>query len=394
LLLVIAAAALVACAWPRPARAITTCELDGQAINTNDGRATAGKSGMLRCRDSDGTLQREQQLQNGVTMGLMRYYRQGVLQQEFNTNERGNRDGRSRTFAATPGSKNPLLREETNRNGTTVGTTRDWYPDGTLARLSFHLDDGRETAVAAFTAQGRLSELRCTSQPVFAPDADDASWCGFRTGMTTVDLFASNGTLKGRITHDHGERRKLDTLWANGRLREQTETSATGGAERNFAEDGVKRKEVVWIIRPGETRAQRVVTLEQEYHESGALVHERRWGPTERGSEPALDQHWYLNGQVRDKTEYLVQEGQAARRETTYHDNGRVSSEGLWLAKGSYRDLQIGAHKRFDVAGNLRSENFYDPRGRLTRERELDETGKVTRDDQVFEDGSRKAYAK
>lgn len=388
------AAALIACAAPLLAHAITSCELDGQPINTNDGRATAGKSGMIRCRDGDGVLLREQQLQNGVTMGVMRYYRQGVLQQEYTTNERGNRDGRSRTFAATPGPKNPVLREETNRNGTTVGVTRDWYADGTPARLSFHLDDGRETAVAVFTAQGRLSDLRCTTQPVFAPDADDASWCGFRKPMATVDLFASNGSVKGRITHDRGERRRVENFWPNGKLQEQTEMDTAGGVERNFAEDGVKRKEVAWIVRPGEGRGQRIVTLQQDFHESGSLVHERRWVPTERGATLTLDQNWYLNGQLKDKTDYLVLDGQATRRETTYHDNGKVASEGAWLATGSYGGSATGVHKRFDQAGKLRGESYYDQRGRLTRERELDDTGQVTRDDQLFEDGSRKAYAR
>jgi hypothetical protein len=169
-------------------------------------------------------------------------------------------NGRARTFAATPGPRNPVLREETHRNGTTVGVVRDGYPDGTPARLSFHLDDGRETALAAFTAQGLFSDLRRAPQPVFAPDTDDASWCGFRKGMTTVDLFAANGALKARITHDQGERRRLETLWPKGKPQEQTETNATGGVERSFSEEGVKRREVAWIVLPSDGRGRRVFT--------------------------------------------------------------------------------------------------------------------------------------
>jgi antitoxin component YwqK of YwqJK toxin-antitoxin module len=328
-------------------------------------------------------------------MGAVRYFRAGVLERDFSVNERGNRDGLSREYAATPGPKNQLLREETARNGTTTGLARSWYADGTLKRLTFYGDDGREQAVAEFTQQGRLTELRCANQPRLAPDADDATWCGHRgKGIATVELYASNGNLRGRISHERGERRKVETLWDNGKLRDEIEINATGGSERNFSADGVKRKETVWITRQSENRSSRITTLEQEFHESGTLVHERRWQPNDRGGELQLDQHWYLNGQPRDKIEYVVQDGQPVKRDTRYHDNGRVASEGLWLVKGRYDSQPFGVHKSFDDAGHLRAERTYDTKGRSTREREFDEAGRTTRDDEVFEDGSRKAFAR
>lgn len=91
--------------------------------------------------------------------------------------------------------------------------------------------------------------------------------------------------------------------------------------------------------------------------------------PTERGSELQLEQHWYLNGQP-------------ARRETRFHDNGRVSLEAVSIVKGRYDTQATGTHKGFDDQGRLRIERIHDARGR------------VVRDEALFEDGSRKAFAR
>ncbi|MEO8311835.1 MAG: hypothetical protein ABI520_11725 [Caldimonas sp.] len=160
--------------------------------------------------------------------------------------------------------------------------------------------------------------------------------------------------------------------------------------------DGTKRREVQWVVASGE-RPRRVTTLEQEYHESGKLVHERRWRVGERGGELALEQHWYLNGQPKERVEYLAGDGKSLRHETTFHDNGTKAFEGSWRSASPSsrgRDVATGAHKSWDDGGRLRGERFYDERGRVTRERDLDGAGNVVRDDEVFEDGSRKAYGR
>lgn len=389
-------ALMFALAVPGLAHAVESCEIGGQSVNPNNGNTTAGKTGLMRCRDSEGgPVLREQELRNGVFMGVVRSFRNGVLEREHSVNEKGNRDGRSREFAATPGASNQVLRDETLRNGTTVGLARTLLASGTLKRVSFHGDDGREQAVAEFTPQAKLAELRCGAQPLLAPDADDATWCGHRgREPVTVELFASNGAVRGRLTHQRGERRKVEALWDNGKLREETVIDSAGGSERGYSAEGVKRREAVWVTQVANGRSTRITTLDQEFHESGTLVRERRWLPGERGSELQLEQHWYLNGQPREKLEYFQQDGQSARRETRYHDNGRVSAEGLWFVKGRYDSQATGTHKNFDDQGRLRSERFHDGRGRVNRERELDETGRVLRDEALFEDGSRKAFAR
>ncbi len=374
------------CTLPSLCHAIPVCELDGQSVNPGNGHTTTGKSGLMRCREGEGgTLLREQELRNGVFMGLVRYYNKGgELEREYSVNERGNRDGRSREFAGKQ-----VMSEETLRNGSTVGLARRWHANGQLRRVSFHADGGREQAVAEFTPQGQLSDLRCAARPQLAPDADDAAWCGHLAAVASVTLYSEAGKPRGTLVHERGERRKSELLWESGKPREQAETGAEGGVERSFSEAGVKRRERVWVAQG----TRRMTTLEREYHDSGALVRERQWKPTERGGELQLEMRWYLNGQPKEKQEYINVDGQPARRETSFHDNGRASSEGLWMLAGRYDRLASGVHKGYDTDGRLRLERHHDANGRLTRERELDESGRVTRDDELFEDGSRKVFS-
>ena len=384
------------CAVAQGAHAVQVCDIDGQWVNPANGNTTTGKTGLMRCRDGEGgVLVREQELRNGVFMGVVRYYRQGILQREYQVNERGNRDGVSREFAATAANPNPLLLEEIQRNGKVVGQARSWHANGKLKRLSFHDDDGREQAVAEFTPNGQPSDLRCAPRPLLAPDVNDANLCGHLGGKaSTVTLYADNGAVRARLTFERGERRKSDLLWDNGQVREQHEVGAAGGSERNFSVDGVKRRELQWVNQADGTRTFRVTTLEQEFHDSGKLVRERRWRATESGGQLQTEQTWYLNGQPKEKQDYLDVDKLPARRETRFHDNGRVAFEGLWLVKGRYDTQASGVHRLFDDAGRLRREQHHDGRGRISRERELDESGTVTRDDEVFEDGSRKALSR
>jgi antitoxin component YwqK of YwqJK toxin-antitoxin module len=381
---------------PLAAPAVQVCDIDGQHVNPSHGGTTAGKTGLMRCREGEGgPVVREQELRNGVFMGIVRYFKGGVLQREHSVNERGNRDGLAREFAATAGPANPILREETLRNSTTVGLARSWFANGQLRRASFHGDDGREQAVAEFTSQGQLSELRCATAPQLAPAADDAMWCGHAGGTATVPTYAANGTLRGRLTHERGELRRRETLWENGKLRDQAEIGREGGVERSFSAEGVKRREAQWIAQADSAgRARRITVLDQEFHESGTLVRERRWQPDERGASLRSERRWYLNGQPRETIEMSAAQGQPLQRETQFHDNGKPASEGTWRLTGRYDRQAVGVHRHFDDQGRPRLERHHDDKGRVIRERELDEAGRIIRDDELFEDGSRKAVGR
>ena len=390
------AAALAALGHVPLALAVQVCELDGQHVNPSNGATTAGKTGLMRCRDGEGgPVMREQELQQGKFMGLVRYYKDGALEREFRLNERGNRDGVLREWARPEaGAKSVLVREETLRDGANSGIARSWYPTGQLRRVAFYGDREREQASAEFTPQGQLSDLLCGTKPALGSDFDDRAACGFAGGPSNVTLYSAKGAAKARVSYERGERRKSETLWESGAVRELSEVSASGGVERLFAADGTKRREQQWATIPGEP-PRRVTVLDQEFHENGKMVRERRWRPTERGGEPVSDASWYLNGQPKARNEYSVVDGRAQRRETGFHDNGRKSFEGAWQTPASgRRELPTGTQQRFDTEGRLRSERVYDERGRIKRERELDERGNVVRDDEVFEDRSRKAVGR
>lgn len=379
-----------------PAHAIQTCELDGQHVNPANGHTTAGKSGLMRCKDADtGVLQREQELRDGRFVGLVRYYRDGVLEREHRVNERGNRDGVARTYAASP--KGPVLvHEETLRNGTTIGLTRRWHPGGALARVAFHDDDGREQAVAAFNEAGQLTELRCAALPRLAPAADDAAWCGHSGQPATVTLFSSRGVPQEKRVYERGDWRQREAFWDNGTRREVAEQTAQGGAERQYGPQGVLRRETLWEwANPSASGTRRrVTTLEREFHETGPRQRERQWTVTERGAELRREQQWFLNGQPRELHEYLSEGGRPFRQDTLFHDNGQRRHEGRWLLSGRYERLPQGVHRSFDPNGRLRGESHHDERGRLVREREWDAGGALVRDDELFEDGSRKAFSR
>lgn len=389
-----------------PALAIQTCELNGQSVNPDNGYTTEGKTGLMRCRDADsGVVQREQELQNGKFMGIVRQFdnKTGQLERERSVNERGNTEGTLREWQVDRMSgKRLLVREENFQNGSPRGISRVWTSNRERERLSFFGDDGREQAVLERTlADGRLTELRCAPRPVFGTDFDDKTACGHAGAPSIVLLYGGQGQLASRVVFERGERRRTESLWESGTVRELRETTPTGSLERRFAADGTKLREMQWLAvgEPGAAagaRPRSVKVLEQEFHTSGVLIHETRWRPAERGAELVAETHWYLNGQTKDRTEMIDGDANTLRRETGYHDNGKPASQGHWrLGSGNGRaDQPTGVHQRFDETGRLRSERVYDERGRINREREFDERGTLLRDDEVYEDGSRKATSR
>ena len=378
-----------------PGYAVQVCELGGQSVNPSNGSTTQGKTGLMRCREAEGgPVVREQELKNGVFMGVVRYFKDGVLEREYSVNEKGNRDGVAREYAAKPGTANQLVREETLRDGTTVGIARTWYPSGQLKRVSF--SESGVKAMAEFTAKGQLADLGCGDRPLLAPHAADAEWCGYSTkGPSAVTLFRDDSVAAGAASYLSGQLLKREWFWPNGKLREQNEYTSTTQVRRTFSAEGIMRSENQ-SIRQGSGRDLVVYSsVVKEFHESGKLIHERRWLPPAGGvAALALDQTWYLNGQLREKQEFLLVDGRREQHDVRYHDNGQPAFEGKYILSDRNTRLATGIHKTYYASGRLSGERQYDARGQVSRERALDETGNVTRDDEVFEDGSRKAFSR
>ncbi|MGO4390280.1 hypothetical protein AB4Z46_02895 [Variovorax sp. M-6] len=366
------------------AHAVQDCELNGQAVNPAHGGSTAGKTGLMRCKDRDsGQLVREQQIQSGTFMGLVRFYEDGKLTKEHSVNARGNMEGRAREFSPT----GQVLRDATYEDGREMGLVRTFYPTGSLRRVTFFADVAGERASVEFTERGQLSALRCGDKPVLAPVADDARLCGFGGGASKVELFDAKGTLRSRLSYVAGKRVRSEELYDNGKPAAQDEVVGNQRTERRFSSEGIKRREVISLIGERGVVKQR----DQEFSEKGTLVREQRWNTA---GEPLSDASYYQNGQPRSKSVYGVGRNARQIEITEFHDNGQVAAVGRYLAGDRLSQTPIGPHQRFSDAGILIAESVYDDKGRITRERAWDANGKLERDDEVFEDGSRKTFAK
>jgi antitoxin component YwqK of YwqJK toxin-antitoxin module len=362
--------------------AVTDCEVNGKSVSPYNGATTAGLSGIMRCVDRQ-TRQvvSEQELQNGKTMGVQKYYEKGRLQREFSTNEKGNREGIARTF----GPDGLVLTEEQLINSERQGLQKRYYPGGALQALSFHEakpagSRSQELASIELTTQGQISELRCAQRPVLRFERiDDRQLCGF-AGLSKVDLYSAERKT-GRLELLQGKRLLSETLWDNGTVRSLAVSREGRYNEKFFNRSGNLMREADYALQE-ETRRKEI---EQQFHESGAKTSEKRWSQGQLTHEFS----WYLNGQPRTTDEFKGEQ-QLSKR---FHDNGLLAFEGSFLRE-RYNQKRIGQHRHFDDKGRVSLEQTFDAQGKITRERRLDETGKVINDDEVFEDGSRRAFSK
>ncbi|WP_454906454.1 toxin-antitoxin system YwqK family antitoxin [Variovorax gossypii] len=379
-------AALVPLFAGTAAHAQQDCELNGRSVNPDNGATTAGQTGLVRCKNrATGELQREEQLQNGVFMGLVRIYEKGKLAKEHTLNAKGNLQGRAREFS--PNGR--VLREATYDDGQERGLARSYYPDGKLRRVIFYPDtgSGSERGSVEFTERGQLSALRCADAPTLAPVVDDAKLCGFTGGPSQVDLFDARGNLRSRLSYLSGKRVRSQSFYDNGKTASLDETIGNQRTEQAYSSEGVKRRETVYLLVERASIRQR----EQAFSEKGTLVRDQRWNSA---GEPIGDDSYYLNGQPRSKSAYSGNGDGRVVDITEFYDSGQRAAQGRYQLAGRGRQVPIGTHQRFSEKGTLIAESSFDAKGRVTRERAWDENGELQRDDEVFEDGSRKAYTK
>ena len=309
--------AVLAAFFHPAAHAVQDCELNGQSVNPANGNTTAGKTGLMRCKDRDsGELMREQQLQNGVFMGLVRFYDKGKLVKEHSVNARGNLEGRAREFSPT----GQLLREATYENGHETGLVRSFHPGGQLRRVAFYAEPG-ERASVEFTERGQLSALRCGDKPMLAPAVDDARLCGF-----------VNGPVAGRAVRRQGHAAlarwptwpasacaaKSSTTTAS--LASQDEINGNQRTERRWSSEGVKRREVVFLLVERGAIRQR----EQEFSEKGTLVRDQRWNAA---GEPLQRRELLPQRPAAQQGELRRRPAMRAVEITEFHDNGQRAAD-------------------------------------------------------------------
>ncbi|MDM0010945.1 hypothetical protein QTH87_00710 [Variovorax sp. J22P168] len=366
------------------AQAAEDCELNGQAVNPANAASTAGKTGLMRCKDRDsGLLVREQQVQGGVFAGPVRVYENDKLVKEHTLNASGNMEGRAREFSPT----GQVLRDATYEDGREVGMARSFHPNGALRRATFFANASGERASVEFTERGQLSALRCGDRPMLAPLADDAQLCGFGNGPSKVELYDGKGILRARLSYVAGKRVRSEDFYDNGKPAALDEIVGNQRTERRFSSEGVKRREVISVVGERGTVRQR----ELEFSERGTLLRDQRWNAA---GEPVSDESFYQNGQPRSKSVRGVNGNGRLIEVVEFYDNGQRAAIGRYLAIDRFSQLPVGTHQRFTITGMLIAESVHDDRGRVTRERSWDPDGKPERDDEVFADGSRKTFAR
>ena len=235
---------LAACLIAAPsAWAISSCELNGKPVNTNDGSQTAGKSGMIRCKNLDtGQIEREYQLQDGKSFGLSRYFRDGKLVKEFTNIDTGPHVGLEREWAAN----GQLVLEFTNVDGHVRGLRRAWYDNGQPKEVEFVTDPERDGASVEYTPRQQLGKLRCGPKPLLTPHVDDAALCGFGGRANTLSTYRSDGTISSTQTPLAGVVQKATRFYNDGKPQDDEERQGGNRLERYYDFDGTKRREKLW----------------------------------------------------------------------------------------------------------------------------------------------------
>ena len=373
------------------AMAVEDCELNRESVNPANGNTTAGKTGIMKCVERDtGKLVREQELRAGVFVGLVRYYKDGVLFKEYSVNEAGNTHGKLREFAPN----GQVLLEENNVNGSTRGFLHEWYANGVLKRVAFIGEKPREKAAVRYTPNKQLSELECAEKALLAPHVDDAVLCGFQGKSSVVQLFSDSGKLRSQFTILAGMTQQASYFHDNGKPETVDEVGSKQKTRKQYSDKGILRKETVWNT----TGKPAAVEREVEYHESGSKVREQIFAIIEkdgrRQNRLQSDASFYLNGQPKSAEKFSVEGKNEIKEARYYFDNGQLSRLERYIVEGRYRERPLGTHQSYAQNGKLVRESYYDEAGRIERERSWDDSGKLLSDEQVFEDGSRKAYTK
>ena len=160
--MLVATCALLA-SFASPALAVQDCEMNGEHVNPTNGNTTAGKSGIMKCRDRD-TRQARCAKRNTATAARWAIASSSIFRarrSSANYNEMGNRDGESKKFDAD----GTLLAHERYVNGSNVGVQTYYYKNKQIKRLSYSERNRSDMASIEYNERGQLTELRCSDKP-------------------------------------------------------------------------------------------------------------------------------------------------------------------------------------------------------------------------------------
>jgi antitoxin component YwqK of YwqJK toxin-antitoxin module len=366
------------------------CEIGGQAVNPANGNTTAGKTGLMRCRDSEGRMQREEELRDGSFVGVRTFHDRDGGKRTGNVNERGNRDGPQREYWPD----GTLKREEIAADGETVGISRSFFRNGKPERISRSPEKGESRGTGAnpsleFNEAGQLTRISCGA----TNNLKEAEVpCG-HAGRAETDLHSVRGEVVARETYAAGRLIKR-LAYRNGQPVSQMEISGALRVEKSFHPDSATLRTERSIALDADGRMRRPREgRDREFAASGQLLHEVEW----RDGVAVRETAWYMNGSKRTEIERpRSAESSAATADALatlreYWDNGRLRvEEQRRIGSGGVLDRPAGTRRVFRESGSLQSEVVFHPRGWRERQKDFDEAGRLVSEDEYFEDGSRK----
>lgn len=370
---------------------IEDCTLNGESVSMYNGATTAGKTGIIICKDREnGQMSSQREIKAGKIYGLYRHYQNGVLTLEYTDTENGQRNGVTRKYAPNK----QLIQEETEVMGKRQGLQREWYADGTLKKVEWIADD-RPPASVRYTQKSALNSLSCSTKALLAPHVDDATLCGFKGKAVTHTYYNEEGQKRATETILAGviqQATSFDT--STGKIRNTMELKANQMTETGFFENGNKQYENV--INTAEKN--RAFVRKSVFYENGSKKQEQIFDMLDiegkRRNFMSSETQFFQNGQMRQQQVFTLENGNYFKEVKSFNDKGSLSSQAKYQQLGSYNNRPVGIHKIFFEDGKISHEDHYDKNGKLFRQKRWDESAKLLSDDEVFEDGSRKAFSK
>lgn len=290
-----------------------TCTLNNEHVNLNHGGTTAGKTGMIICKNEDGKVVREIELKNGKEIGKRMMIDYQGNREEYTVNEKGNVDGEKKVISKD----GTLLSKGKFVNGKSIGIHKYFYPSGKLRDIYYYEEEKNNAIMSvSFREDGSVTSFHCAKESLAK---EDKQVCGWGKKITT-------------------KMRDYEVTMLDGKLISET----------NFDRNGKKTSERV--LTDGKT-------IQKKFFETGELKEENSF----KESVQLTSKEYFMNGKLSKETTFENVDKQVLQTIKTYYDDGRLMTEGKYFRGGRYagRDKPHGEIKTYFMNGQLQSSEHY-----------------------------------
>lgn len=323
-----------------------TCLLGKEEISWYNGATTNGKSGVVVCKNKEGTITQRATLKDGKKIGPQMMTFGNGERQEWTQDEKGRKQGSYKRFK-----KSGVAVESRNQiDGNYVGLQEDFFDSGKPRRV-FWQEAGASSAASEieFLEDGAISGIKCSIEKSYT-NADKAP-CGF-SGAKTTWLMSGSGKKKSEVTYKNGVNEKKITYGRKGEVVSESNIVDGLETEKVFFEDGKVKEE-----------------------------------NSARGRAMLSELEYFMNGSKKREAKFTGDIKNPKKHEIIYWDNGKIQSEGDYV-RGGYRGWSpVGTLTRFNAAGTKVHVVKYSETGKEEFEaRYFNDTGKLA-DETTFKEG-------